>query len=94
MYYCPLVITYLFCRSEEAKRGRKLGAIVIIDLSEFSFDVIFHIPATKIYMTALTLVQVSHWKLLLQTEIIIWLRKILPWDYSDSHYGALDIVGI
>lgn len=49
--------TQCLVRSEEAKRGRKLGAIVIIDLSEFSFDVIFHIPATKIYMTALTLVQ-------------------------------------
>uniref|UniRef100_A0A183CWR5 CRAL-TRIO domain-containing protein n=1 Tax=Gongylonema pulchrum TaxID=637853 RepID=A0A183CWR5_9BILA len=49
--------TQCLMRSEEAKRGRKLGAVVIIDLSGFSFDVIFHIPATRIYTTALMLMQ-------------------------------------
>lgn len=44
-------------RSEEAKRDRKLGVVVIIDFSEFSFDIIFHMPATKIYMSAIIMLQ-------------------------------------
>ncbi|VDM43938.1 unnamed protein product [Toxocara canis] len=44
-------------RAEEAKRGRKLGSIMIVDLSDFSYDLIFQIPATKIYINALLLIQ-------------------------------------
>lgn len=44
-------------RAEEAKRGRKLGVIMVVDFSGFSYDVVFHIPATKIYINMLKLVQ-------------------------------------
>ncbi|EJW72586.1 hypothetical protein WUBG_16507, partial [Wuchereria bancrofti] len=50
--------TQCLIRSEEAKRGCKLGAVVIIDLSGFSYDIVFHLPATKIYISAIIMLQV------------------------------------
>ncbi|KAL3989561.1 CRAL/TRIO domain family protein [Acanthocheilonema viteae] len=44
-------------RSEEAKRNCKLGTVVIVDLSDFSYDIIFHLPATKIYISAILMLQ-------------------------------------
>ncbi|VDK83834.1 unnamed protein product [Litomosoides sigmodontis] len=55
IYHCE-GIQYLI-RSEEAKRGRKLGAVIITDLSDFSYDIIFHLPAAKIYISALIMLQ-------------------------------------
>uniref|UniRef100_A0A1I8EM29 CRAL-TRIO domain-containing protein n=1 Tax=Wuchereria bancrofti TaxID=6293 RepID=A0A1I8EM29_WUCBA len=49
--------TQCLIRSEEAKRGCKLGAVVIIDLSGFSYDIVFHLPATKIYISAIIMLQ-------------------------------------
>ncbi|VDO40300.1 unnamed protein product, partial [Onchocerca flexuosa] len=44
-------------RSEEAKRGYKLGAIIIADLNDFKYDVVFHLPAVKIYITGARVLQ-------------------------------------
>uniref|UniRef100_A0A0R3RWK5 CRAL-TRIO domain-containing protein n=1 Tax=Elaeophora elaphi TaxID=1147741 RepID=A0A0R3RWK5_9BILA len=49
--------TQYLIRAEEARRGCKLGTIVIVDLSDFSYDIVFHLPATKIYISALMLLQ-------------------------------------
>uniref|UniRef100_A0A915Q3H6 CRAL-TRIO domain-containing protein n=1 Tax=Setaria digitata TaxID=48799 RepID=A0A915Q3H6_9BILA len=49
--------TQCLIRSEEARRGCKLGTVVIVDLGDFSYDIIFHLPATKIYISAIGLLQ-------------------------------------
>lgn len=49
---------FLHFRAEEARRDQKLGVIMIIDMKGFSYDVLFHIPATRIYINMLLLIQV------------------------------------
>ncbi|EFO26574.1 hypothetical protein LOAG_01916 [Loa loa] len=49
--------TQCLVRSEEAKRGCKLGTVVIVDLNDFSNDIIFHLPATKIYISTIVMLQ-------------------------------------
>ncbi|VDK85129.1 unnamed protein product [Onchocerca ochengi] len=44
-------------RSEEAKRGCKLGTVIIADLNDFKYDVVFHLPAVKIYITGARILQ-------------------------------------
>lgn len=45
------------CRNEEKKRNRKVGVIIISDIAEFSSDILW-MPAVRIYMNSLSLLQV------------------------------------
>lgn len=68
-------------RAEEAKRGCKLGTVVIVDLSDFSYDIIFHLPATKIYISALMMLQVCLLLFIMWWFNVKIIKKYIPFKW-------------
>uniref|UniRef100_F1L213 SEC14-like protein 4 n=1 Tax=Ascaris suum TaxID=6253 RepID=F1L213_ASCSU len=59
-FYRALILecetSMVLLRNEEKKRNRKVGVIIISDIAEFSIDILW-MPAVRIYMNSLSLLQ-------------------------------------